>query len=168
VPQPQALVACVGSTAIDGALYGHWLAVARKAGGTGTEPGLGEAREEVMSFLISSYWVIGEAAHLGVRAAPSQVKRSFDRIRAQQFPHPRAFSRFLRDSGQTVADLLFRVQLSLLSARLQKRVVRGLHSAAARQRALSRFVTGFRERWTVQTVCEPSYVVPDCGKVGSF
>jgi hypothetical protein len=164
-PQPEALLACVGATPITGALYAHWFSVAGKAG-SAAQPE--QVREEVMSFLVSSYWVIGEAAASGVHVSAALVRRTFDRIRAQQFPHRGEFAHFLHSSGQTLADLLFRVQLNLLSQRLQSRIVAGLHSARARQRALRRFVVAFKERWRPQTSCQPSYAVSDCGQVGTL
>jgi hypothetical protein len=31
------------------------------------------------------------------------------------------------------------------------------------QRAIERFITGFRARWEALTVCAPGYVVEECG-----
>jgi len=31
------------------------------------------------------------------------------------------------------------------------------------QRAIERFITGFRVRWEARTVCAPGYVVEECG-----
>jgi len=117
-----------------------------------------------MGFLISSDWVIGEAQALNVRVSDQEVRRRFDRIRRELFPKRGEFKAFLKSSGQTVADVLFRVRLSLLTARVQSRVLAGKHGASA-QEALMHFVSEFKSKWRAQTYCAPTYAVGDCGYV---
>jgi hypothetical protein len=121
--------------------------------------------QEVMGFLLSSYWVIGEAKDLNVQVSDAQVRRSFDRIRRQQFPKRGEFTSFLRSSGQTVADLLFRVRLMLLSGRIQHQIIAAQHGARAQEEALTRFVREFKTKWRAQTYCATQYAVEDCGHV---
>jgi foldase protein PrsA len=78
----------------------------------------------VLGFLISSQWVIGEASSLGVKVPDKEVKKRFDQIKSQQFPKAAEFEKFLATSGQTVSDLLLRVKLNLLSAKLQQKIVK--------------------------------------------
>lgn len=120
----------------------------------------------VMGFLISADWVIGEAANLHVEASAVEVRRKFDQLRRQQFGKPGEFRTFLRTTGQTVADLMLRVRLSLLTTRMQRRA-EGRGSAHARQRALKRFVKSFERKWTAQTYCEPLYKMSRCGHTAS-
>jgi hypothetical protein len=166
-PAPAQVLACVGAQPITGATFEHWANVARKDEGTApSHPATsGEVASEVMGFLISSDWVLDEARALHLHVSASQVRRAFDRIRKQQFHKISEFRTFLRRSGQTVDDLLFRVRLNLLSGRIQKHVLAGRHSNAAKQRALLRFVTGFKQRWQARTVCVPGYTTGDCGRL---
>ncbi len=168
-PAAEQTLVCVGSQAIAGASYSHWLTVAKQANGQSAKgpPALSatELRSEVLAFLISSDWVKGEAEDLNISVSAAAVKKNFDRIRAAQFPKSGEFEAFLRTSGQTVADLLFRVELNLLSQRIQKHVVARQHSAAGQQRALSQFVKAFKAKWQAQTYCAPEYAVADCGHV---
>jgi foldase protein PrsA len=78
----------------------------------------------VLGFLISSEWVLGEGAALGVGVTDKEVKKRFEQIRSQQFPKAAEFQRFLANSGQTVSDLLLRVKLNLLSSKIQQKIVR--------------------------------------------
>lgn len=117
-----------------------------------------------MAFLISSDWVIGEAQERSVQVSAREVRRSFDHIRRAQFHKRGEFSKFLRRSGQTVADLLFRVRLQLLSSRVEKQVVAGQHGAAS-ERALAGFVREFHTKWLARTYCAPGYAIKDCGHV---
>jgi hypothetical protein len=168
-PAPEATLVCVGGQAITGASYSHWLAIAKEEE---RSPAKGrhatsatELRTEVLDFLISSDWVLGEAKELDVTLSAATVKREFDHVRNEQFPKRKEFKAFLRHSGQTVADLLFRVELNLLSERIQKQVEAGHHSAASKRRALSQFVKSFKVKWQAQTYCAAEYDVEDCGHV---
>jgi hypothetical protein len=166
-PAPEQILVCIASQSITGATFEHWANVARMSAGAAPQNPLtpGEVVKEVMGFLISSDWVLEEAQALEVHASVREVRRSFDRIRRQQFPKEKEFRAFLERSGQTVTDLLFRVKLNLLSTRIQKRVLAGHHGALAKQRALSRFVKGFKRKWQAQTYCAAEYASADCGHV---
>jgi foldase protein PrsA len=82
-------------------------------------------KQEVLGFLISSEWVIGEASHLGVNVSDAEVKKEFEKIKNEQFPKAAEFEKFLATSGQTVSDLLLRVKLNMLSSKIQKKIVAG-------------------------------------------
>jgi foldase protein PrsA len=79
---------------------------------------------EVLGFLISSQWVIGEASALNVKLSDAEVKKEFTKIKAEQFPKAAEFEKFLTTSGQSVSDLLLRVKLNLLSQKIQKQIVK--------------------------------------------
>jgi SurA N-terminal domain len=165
IPSPPAaspIVACVGAQSITEALYAHWQNVAKRAGER--IPSKRALTEEVMAFLISSEWLIGEAQELGVQVSAQQVRRRFDHVRRAQFPKRGEFRRFLRQSGQTVPDLLLRVRLDLLSTKIQRRVMAGQHGAA-RERALAHYVSEFHSKWSARTYCAPAYAISDCGHV---
>jgi foldase protein PrsA len=79
-------------------------------------------QQEVLGFLISADWVIGEGEHLGVKVSDKEVQKEFEKIKTQQFPKAAEFEKFLASSGQTVSDLLLRVKLNLLSAKIQSKI----------------------------------------------
>lgn len=165
-PSPEEVVACVGSQEINGATFAHWAGIAEKAASPAhSHPAVGPPKAVMvttMGFLISADWVIGEAANLGIELSGAQVTHMFDRLRRAQFPRQEAFEKFLRRTGQTAADLLLRVRLSMLTTRIQQRVA-GHGSARRRRRALTRFVEHFERKWKAQTYCETLYEVPHCG-----
>jgi hypothetical protein len=168
-PTPEQTLVCVGAQAITGATYSHWLTVAKDGSGPSVKghhvASTSELQTEVLGFLISSDWVLGEAKDLSVSVSAAKVKKEFEHIRKAQFPKRGEFEAFLRDSGQTIADLLLRVELNLLSARIQKQVVAGHHSAVSKRHALSQFVKTFKVKWQAQTYCAAEYDVADCGHV---
>ena len=81
-------------------------------------------QQEVLGFLISSSWVLGEAGSLGVKVSDKEVKKRFEQIRNQQFPKTGEFEKFLASSGQSVSDLLLRVKLNLLSSKIQQKIAK--------------------------------------------
>src|SRR5437660_11284745 len=81
-------------------------------------------QQEVLGFLISSEWVLGEASSLGVKVSDKEVHKRFQQIREQQFPKPAEFEKFLTNSGQSVSDLLLRVKLNLLSSKIQQKIAK--------------------------------------------
>lgn len=163
----QVVVACVGSQEVTEAAFKHWSAVAQTEEHPHTKhkPSARAVTEQVMGFLISADWVRGEAANLKVHVSSTMVQRRFHEERQAQFPKLREFRKFLRESKQTVADLLMRVELDILSERIQQRVTAGHKSANGQARALKHFVNNFSPKWTATTYCAPQYAVRDCGHV---
>jgi foldase protein PrsA len=81
-------------------------------------------QQEVLGFLITSQWVLGEAEALGVKVSDKEVKQRFAQIRSTQFPTPGAFEKFLASSGQTVSDLLVRVKGNIVAQKIQQKVAK--------------------------------------------
>jgi hypothetical protein len=166
-PRPGQILACVATQSIIGSVYLHWAHVAELAAlGPGEPAGqpapLARAIvEEAMGFLISSYWVIGEAHDLKIHVSGLEVRRRFDHVRREQFPRLSEFKKFLKASGQTVADLLFRVRLNILSSAIQRHV--SSHPRGGGR--LGRFLREFRAKWLARTYCLPAYAISDCGHV---
>jgi foldase protein PrsA len=80
--------------------------------------------QEVLGFLISAQWVIGESGHLGIKVTDQEVKKQFERLKNAEFPKAADFEKFLASSGQTVSDVLLRVRLNLLSTKIQQKIVK--------------------------------------------
>jgi foldase protein PrsA len=87
-----------------------------------------QLQQQVLGFLISSDWVIGEAAHLGVKVSDAEVHKQFQKIKTQQFPRAAEFEKFLKSTGQTTSDLLLRVRLNQLSSKIQEKVAKQKHA----------------------------------------
>jgi hypothetical protein len=107
-PPPDA-VATVGQTVISKATYDEWRGVPRTD------------MAEIMQFLIQAEWVRGEARELGIRVSREAVRRAFRRQRDEAFDTRRQYRRFLRRSHQSHDQILFRVELDLLQARVTRR-----------------------------------------------
>ena len=160
------LVACVGSQPITASLFRHWQHIAKRAEDPRRKhhPHPRALIREAMGFLIASYWVIGEARDLGVEVSAARVHRAFDHIRRERFPKRGEFRAFLRSSGETVADLLFRERVSLLSNQITRHIIAGKHGAEAEE-AIAHYASELRTKWRAQTYCSPHYAVSQCGHV---
>lgn len=79
-------------------------------------------KQQVLGFLISSEWVMGEAEEQGVKVSDKEVLKEYNQLKKQQFPKEEAFKKFLANTGQTVSDLLLRVKLNMLAQRIQQRI----------------------------------------------
>jgi len=148
-------VAIVAGVPIAKASYEHWLAVERKLGASGNPS------HQALGFLITSEWVLGEAAGRHVAVSEAEVKRRFTQLVHQSFPKPGSMQKYLAKSGETEADLLARIKVELLASHIAAHVTAG-KSASRRSALLSGFERNFQTRWKALTSCDPGYVMEDC------
>jgi foldase protein PrsA len=81
-------------------------------------------QQEVLGFLISANWVLGEGSSLGLKLSDAEVTKQFETIKKQQFRKPGEFEKFLATSGETASDLLLRVKLNLMSSKIQQKIAK--------------------------------------------
>jgi foldase protein PrsA len=124
IPEPPKYTACIASAKAAAKPAKGQTAPTEAALKSQCEQQYKSLQQEVLGFLISSEWVLGEAKSLGVKISDAEVKKNFEKIKDQQFPKAAEFEKFLKTSGQTVSDLLLRVKLNLLSSKIQQKVVK--------------------------------------------
>jgi foldase protein PrsA len=71
-----------------------------------------------MQFLIQSEWVQQEAEKRDIEVSDKAVKKEFEDQKKNAFPTDKAYKQFLKTSGMTEEDILFRVKLSELQEKL--------------------------------------------------
>src|SRR3954469_22804268 len=76
-------------------------------------------RDQVLQLLISFQWIEGEAKAQNIKVSDKEVQAAFDKQRKQAFPKDADFQKFLKDSGQSEADILKRVRLDALSNKIR-------------------------------------------------
>ena len=79
-------------------------------------------RTQVMQFLIQAAWVQQEAEEQGIEVSDKEIEKSFADQKKQAFPTDKAYDEFLKSSGMTEEDILFRVKLDQLQQKLTKKV----------------------------------------------
>jgi len=82
-------------------------------------------RDQVMQLLVSFEWIEGEAKAKNIKVSDKDVQASFEKQKKQAFPKAADFDKFLKDSGQTEADILKRVRLDTLSNKIREKVTKG-------------------------------------------
>jgi hypothetical protein len=156
-PLPQGVVVQIeAGSPITKTKFTHWLHVIAVQHDARRAPRPGEKqyrpwRDMALQFLISARWVQGEARERHITISDARVRREFRHNRKANFKSDKAFRRFLRDSGETVDDLLFRTRLDLLNN-------------AVLQALSDDELAAFPEKWRARTSCAPGYVIKDyCG-----
>jgi foldase protein PrsA len=76
---------------------------------------------QVMDFLIKAYWYQADAHRLGIKITTAQVNKALDTAKKAQFSTAAQFNAFLKTSGQTQQDILFRVRVNQIFAKLSAR-----------------------------------------------
>src|SRR3954470_2595730 len=82
-------------------------------------------RDQVLQFLISAHWIQNEASDQNVKVSDAEVNKQFQQTKKQSFPKPKDYAKFLKDSGMSQEDILFRVKLDTLSNKLREKVTKG-------------------------------------------
>ena len=79
-------------------------------------------KAQVMQFLIQAEWVTQEAEKRNVEVKPAQLQKTLEDQKKQAFPTEKAYKTYLKTSGMTEADILFRVKLNELQTKLTQDV----------------------------------------------
>ena len=107
---------------------------------------------QALDFLIMADWERIEATADGIVISAAQVDHSYRVDIRKQFGTPARFRRYLRHTGETIADVRFRIRVTLVHAALLK----AEHLTAT---ALGSELT---RRFKQQTSCARFYLVSDC------
>jgi phosphatidylethanolamine-binding protein (PEBP) family uncharacterized protein len=150
-------VAFVSGAPIAKASYEHWLAV-EKALGVVNNPS-----HRALGFLLTSEWVLGEAAARHISVSEAEVKQRFAQLERQSFSKAGSLQRFLAKSGESEADLLARVKVELLQSRIVAKLTAG-KSATQSKTLLASFEKAFQQHWKSYTTCKAAYVMEDCSE----
>ena len=76
---------------------------------------------QVMDFLIKAYWYQAEAHKLGIKITDAQVQKALATAKKGQFSTDAQFQTFLKSSGQTAADITYRVRVNQVFMKLTAR-----------------------------------------------
>jgi foldase protein PrsA len=74
---------------------------------------------EVEDYLIKAYWYQARAAKLGVTPTAAQVQAQLTKEKKQEFKTSAAYTAYLKESGETNADLLYQTRAQLTLKKLE-------------------------------------------------
>jgi foldase protein PrsA len=84
-----------------------------------------QLKGDVMQFLIQAEWVQQESEEQGIKVSDQEVKNRLEEEKSRAFPGKsgeKRYQEFLRTSGMTEADILFRFKLETLQQKLTQKV----------------------------------------------
>jgi hypothetical protein len=74
---------------------------------------------QTMTYLVRSDWLQGQAAADGIKVTPAQIQAKFATAKAQSpYKTEAQFQAFLKATGQTVNDILYRIRINLLATKI--------------------------------------------------
>jgi hypothetical protein len=121
-------------------------------------------QQRILNFLISGYWLRGEAAERHISVTEAAVRKKFEEEKRANYRSAAAFRRLQEASRQTIPDLMFAVETRMLSAKLLETFARTHGHEKPERVIITAFNKAIRGRWTPKTDCQPGYVVPDCAQ----
>jgi parvulin-like peptidyl-prolyl isomerase len=90
-------------------------------------------KQQVMQFLVSSEWIQQEASKLNVKVSDKEVQKQFQDQKKQSFQKDADYQKFLKNSGMTESDLLFRVKLDVVSNAVRNKIIKGKDNVSQAQ-----------------------------------
>src|SRR5215210_1814626 len=81
-----------------------------------------QLKQQVMTFLVRSTWLEAEADRQGVKVDDKEARAEFNKAVKAAFPKKGDYAKFLKSSGQTEADLVYRQSVQLLEKKITDKV----------------------------------------------
>lgn len=78
-----------------------------------------QAKEQIMTALVQQKWYELEAKDMGIEVSDEDVKARFEPLKQQSFPKDADYKKFLKDTGQTEADILQLVRASMIKEKVE-------------------------------------------------
>ena len=88
-----------------------------------TDPQYQALADAAQSDLLLARWVRGEASERGIELTDREVDDELEKVKTQQFGSEEAFQKFLKQAGFTEEEARQRIELQLLSDRIQTAVL---------------------------------------------
>lgn len=82
-----------------------------------------DLKGKAMNVLIQARWLEGEASDQKITVTDADVQKQFQQTKKQAFKTDKLFENFLKQSGMTLQDILFRVRVDLLGQKIRTKVV---------------------------------------------
>lgn len=78
--------------------------------------------QQTMSTLIQGLWIEEEAKEQGVTVTDADVQKALKTTKDQSFPTEKAYNRFLKQSGMSEEDVLYRLRIQTLAQELTEKI----------------------------------------------
>ena len=127
-----------------------------------------ELKELTLNTLIGWDWTLGRGLRVGVRVSDAEARQRVQLLKKSDFAG-QDFSKYLKYSGQTTADILFRAKVQVVEGKLNEHLTALQNSktplSASRERVAlaplaARLLTD--KQWAERTNCPSGYVTSGC------
>jgi foldase protein PrsA len=121
-----------------------------------------------LNTLIGWDWTIGAGLARGISVSKREAKRRLAEVNKRTFLKPAAFTNYLKFTGQTLADMLFRTKVQLFEVKLTNaRIALEKHPGwtdQQRRQEAAKFQRAMppSEKWAARTTCRVGYVASGC------
>jgi foldase protein PrsA len=115
-----------------------------------------QVKDQVMSFLIQSQWLVQEAEEQDIEVSDSEVVKTFEEQKKQSFPKPKDYKKFLRESGSSESDILFQLKMQSIQQKLAEKVQKDEGSVS--EDDIEEFYEENKERFTKSASRDLSFV----------
>jgi foldase protein PrsA len=107
----------------------------------------GKLKTAALEELLPMQWELAEASDLGLKVSAAEVQRRFQMIKQHQFPTKAKLQTFLAKTGYTVADLMLKTRVAMVSLTIHQRRV-----AEAKKAVTEAFVAKYYDEHKSQFV----------------
>jgi parvulin-like peptidyl-prolyl isomerase len=83
-----------------------------------------ELHKAAVGELLNTAWIFGEGEELGIKITAKEVETELAKVKKESFKTEKAFQEFLKESHYTEADVTERIELQVLSTKIQEKVTK--------------------------------------------
>jgi len=83
-----------------------------------------ELHKSAIGELLNAAWIFGEAEELGIKVTPKEIETELAKVKKESFKTEKAFQEFLKESHFTEEDVNERVELQILSTKIQEKITK--------------------------------------------
>jgi hypothetical protein len=112
-------------------------------------------RQQTTAFLVGAYWNIDFDASHGITATSQELQQQLKIFETQHYPNPGELNTYLASQHRTLPQLLFHLELQLLSEKLLQKAKAGGPPAYTK-------LTKEIEASNPPAACSPGYIVEHC------
>jgi parvulin-like peptidyl-prolyl isomerase len=81
-----------------------------------------QIRDQAVGLVLDIAWIKGEADRQGVEVTPTEAQEELQTVKSQSFKTEQAFQQFLKQSGLSEEEVLQRVELQVISRKIQEKI----------------------------------------------
>ena len=83
-----------------------------------------ELHKAAIGELLNTVWIVGEGEELGIEITEKEIEAELAKVKKESFPTEKAFQEFLKESHYTEEDVNKRIELQILSTKIQEKITK--------------------------------------------